>query len=238
MSLAMNLATRTFSTDPPVTAYFRPGSSDEDAINEVIDRHTYRRVKDGFDVEPGERWLDLGANVGAFALYCRLRGAAAVCYEPEPVCFSILEQNAPRFEKFNLAVTDKKDKHLTFYDSFNPDNHYRTTTFAVQRYKKLGEFANTFGGNLTGYSFDGVKMDIEGSEFGLIDKWLLPKTKKLVMEYHISRDRSWQNLAKRIKILKGKFTHVWHPKVLQDYIDSEGDVEIRFDQIIFCWGAK
>src|SRR5690349_1246697 len=109
----MKLAERNLGGTPPVIAYYRPGSSDEDVLKEVIDRHAYRRKKDGFEVELGERWLDLGANIGAFALYCRLHGARAVCYEPEPDCFSILEKNAPGFEKFNFAVTDKKEKYLT-----------------------------------------------------------------------------------------------------------------------------
>lgn len=67
----------------PITIFYRPESTDYDAIQEVNVKKAYRKLREGFDVYPGERWLDLGANVGAFAIYCRLKLATAVCYEPD-----------------------------------------------------------------------------------------------------------------------------------------------------------
>ena len=52
-----------------------PASSDELAIAEVHDKRAYRSPTRGFDVEPGEVWLDVGAHIGAFAFYAVLRGA-------------------------------------------------------------------------------------------------------------------------------------------------------------------
>jgi len=239
MNLAIkNLATRQLS--PTVTAYYRSGTSDQDALEEVIDRHAYARsrFRSGFDVKAGEMWLDLGANIGAFALYCRLKGARAICYEPEPTCFSILEKNAGEdFILVNKAVTNRTDNILTFYGSKTPTNHYRSTIIPVGRYQKIGQFYNVHASKMKGRNlkYDGIKMDIEGSEFGLIDEWLLPETKKLVMEYHISRDRSWKNLDHRLRIIKKHFEHVKYPKVLDDYIKLKGDLDIWFDQIVFAW---
>jgi FkbM family methyltransferase len=222
--------------DTDIDTYFRPNSSDVDVIREVCERKVYRKKTVGFDVEPGEHWLDLGANIGAFALYCRMRGAKATCFEPDPENFEVLKKNAPDFSLVNAAVTSLRQPKLCFFKSNNPDNHYRQTIIPVGRYKPAGEFHNVYAGRLNGVAFyDGVKMDIEGSEFGLIDYDLLPKTRKMVMEYHTSRDKSWEMLDVRLSMLKGKFKHVKYPKVLDDYIERKGDVDLRFDQVIFCW---
>lgn len=81
-----------------ITAHYRPHTSDERVLREVITKAAYRRTTLGFDVRPGEVWLDLGANIGAFALYCKTKRATAVCYEPDPDCFELLSLNVPEFE--------------------------------------------------------------------------------------------------------------------------------------------
>jgi FkbM family methyltransferase len=222
--------------DTDIVAYFRPNSSDVDVIREVCERKVYRKKTVGFDVEPGEHWLDLGANIGAFCLYCRMRGAEATAYEPDPENYAILEKNAPRFSLINAAVTSMDVPKLSFFKSNNPENHYRQTIIPVGRYVPAGEFHNVYAGRLNGVAcYDGVKMDIEGSEFGLIDYDMIPKTRKLVLEYHTSRDKDWKNLDARLNTLKTKFKHMKYPKVLDDYVERKGDVDLRFDQVVFCW---
>jgi FkbM family methyltransferase len=228
------LSDRLLDTD--IVAYFRPNSSDADVIREVCERRVYRKKTINFDVEAGEHWLDLGANIGAFALYCRMRGAEETGYEPDPDNYAILQKNAPRFSLINAAVTSIDKPRLCFFKSNNPENHYRQTIIPVGRYKPAGEFHNVYAGRLKGVTcWDGIKIDVEGSEFGLIDFDLIPKTRKLVMEYHTSRDKSWENLEKRLNKLKDMFKHVKYPKVLDDYVKQKGDIDLRFDQIIFCW---
>jgi FkbM family methyltransferase len=228
------LSDKLLGTD--IVAYFRPNSSDVDVIREVCERKVYRKKTVGFDVEPGEHWLDLGANIGAFALYCRMRGAKATCYEPDPDNYAVLQKNAPGFSLVNAAVTSIDVPKLNFFKSNNPDNHYRQTIMPVGRYKPAGEFFNIYAGRLPqSVIWDGIKMDIEGSEFGLIDYDLIPKTRKLVLEYHTSRDRDWKHLDERLNRLKAKFKFMKYPKVLDDYIERKGDVDLRFDQVVFCW---
>lgn len=230
----MNLATKTW--DGKWATKYRPGTTDVDVLTEVIDHHVYRRLRDGFVVKPGERWLDLGANIGAFALYCRMHGATVECWEPEPECFKILQLNAPGAELHNSAITTSHEPRLDFYTSKNPDNHYRTTIIPVSTYKPAGSFDNIYGSYLLGRKYDGVKLDVEGSEFGLIDEWLLPETNKLVMEYHHSRDKSAENMARRFKKLREHFKTVKYPKALDTYIESGGTAPLpRFDSIVFCW---
>lgn len=221
-------------------------SSDEQAIDEVLRRHSYRRVRDQFDVMPGETWLDLGANIGAFAFYCRLRGAKAVCFEPEPACFRLLERNTKGagFRLFMQAVTASKETLLAFSKSKNPQNNYRGTVCQVDSYIPCEPVANFYAGDLEkvsaqrwGQKFDGIKMDIEGAEGPILDQWLLPRCTKLVLEYHHSRDKSVEALAKRLHSIRQHFKFVKVPKAYNDVVVKTAAWP-RYDQLIFAWEPR
>jgi FkbM family methyltransferase len=229
-----------------VKLHYRPGTSDEGCIKEVIERRCYARRRAGFDVMPGERWLDLGANIGAFAAYAVLRGAVEVdCYEPEPECFEILTKNAAALSKYakvnlhNVAITNRKEPRLAFKKGRSPTDHYRATIMTENRLPELGALENRHGAFLKKLRYDGVKMDIEGSEFGLIDDDLLPRAGKLVMEYHYGRDRkNLTNLAERLARLERRFTSVWVPGFVQRDLDAGvEEYSGMFDSMIFCSGG-
>jgi FkbM family methyltransferase len=225
-----------------ITAYFRPGTSDAFVLDEVIEARIYRRKRINFDVEKGEHWLDLGANIGAFAIYCKLRGAKATCYEPDPACFHILQLNAPSFSIHPLAVTDRDESSIPFWKGKLSNNFSKATSIPSLNLPRhsSGELPNMHASLLMNEEFDGIKMDIEGSEGGLIDQWLLPKTQKLCMEYHSSRDKSIPNLKRRLEILKEKFKIVDYPPEFDRIIAAGGNTSYEgsqltyFDRMIFC----
>lgn len=232
-----------------VLVYYRSGerpegSSDEQALEEVLVKKVYRRVRMGFDVFPGERWLDLGANIGAFAVYCRQRWATAECYEPDPECFKILKLNAPSFELHNAAVTAFGTPTVEFRKSDNPENNYRGTVIAggvhvPSRYVNTAPVKNVRINTLMGLEYDGIKMDIEGSEGPLLDYAPLPRCSKLVLEYHTSRDSSVKNLKRRLAYLKKSFEVVHYPSAYDEVISARVETYApRFDQLIFCMGAR
>lgn len=252
-----------------VTAYYRAGvgepSSDEQALEEVLVKKAYRRIRSGFDVMPGEQWIDLGANIGSFAMYCASRGAAMVsCFEPEPECFKILMKNIEANRKlaekksglsssrgrlslynaYNTAVTAQRGDIIHFKKSANPQNHYRGTTLsnAPGNYIECPPVKNLYAGKLLEMfpgGVDGIKMDIEGSEARILDEWLLPITTKLVLEYHTSRDSDVGNLADRLEEIREHFNYVKYPKVFDDVIKRGDDhYRPRFDSLIFAWGRK
>lgn len=223
-------------------AWYRPGTSDEDALREVLERKAYRRVRDRFDVQPGERWLDLGANIGAFALYCASRGATAVCYEPMRDCFEVLERNLRAgSQAHQRAVTVGTGDYVRFFTSKNPVNHWRGTVVPVVGYEQVGyDVPNHCATFLQAESYNGVKMDIEGSEGPLIDYWMLPACSKLVMEYHTSRNPYLIPLRHRVAILEKKFRHVHISNSMRKAIENKAlDLyQPKFDELIFCWEPK
>ncbi len=235
----MKLEPATFG-DPPIKAYFRPESSDERALKEVIDSHVYRRVRANFDVQPGEHWLDLGANIGAFALYCAQRGATAECYEPDDACFEVLEKNVGKRKGFILrkaVVTASSAKELSIFSSPKAGEFYRNTTFARHGYKDGRLVKNVNASGLFKRKFDGVKMDIEGSEGPLLDAGLVPNCKKLCMEYHTSIDSSIENYIKRMKLLRSKFANLQCAEHEMLKAKERGLTHYKpfLDRMLFAW---
>jgi FkbM family methyltransferase len=226
-----------------IRVFYRPDTSDERVLKEVIDKRCYRRPSVGFEIETGEKWLDLGANIGAFAVYCRIQGATAVCYEPEPVCFSVLLKNAPEFKCYNTAITNSRDRSLEFWMSKDQTNCYRGSCIPskAKNSRKLlpDKISNLYGGILRKQSYDGVKLDIEGSEGGLIDDWLLPKTQKLCLEYHLSRDPDLRKLDRRLKILRQRFHIVSYNPELDRLVGSGKRYGKSWnDRVIWCCDPK
>jgi len=239
--MANKLKRGTFGKDK-VKAYYRPGTSDENALIEVINKKAYRRGSVDFDVEPGEHWLDLGANVGAFALYAKSKGATAECYEPMPDCFEILQKNVPEFKLHNTAVTNLPDQELTFYAPRREKDKYRSTLLPRKgKYPQVTVF-NVHASTLQrrkGKGFDGIKMDIEGSEFGLIDDGLLPKADKLVLEYHLTRDNSLPHLVQRVRKLRKLYKNVAYcPELGRLIKKGTGTGRTYFDRCIYCWELR
>ncbi len=214
-------------------------SGDERILEEVLERREYQKPRIGFDVEPGELWLDLGANIGAFALYCKSRKAKAVCFEPDAGNFKLLRKNVPSFECHQKAVTAQKTSEVTFFISEARPSHARGTTVHVKGYTAV-TVPNMYAGDVASIAaFDGVKMDVEGSEAALLDKWLIPPCKKLVLEYHTSRDDSVANLKRRLKILKSKFHNVsYRPEYDRAIASGAETFKSHCDRLIFAWEPK
>ena len=216
---------------------YRPGTSDERVLQEVTIGAIYRRSKPfHFDVEPGEHWLDLGANIGAFALYCKLRGATAECYEPDPECFEILRANVPDFECYNAVVTVSREPSMPFWKGKSETDFYRGTCYPTKGLPRHpnGEVINYSGEFLKAKTYDGVKMDIEGSEGPLLDAGYFPTCKKFCMEYHLSRDPSMENLRRRLDFLKSRFRLVHYPPEFERLMAQGGNAKTFFDRMVYC----
>lgn len=223
-----------------IAAWYRPGTTDVNALIEVLDKRAYRRASVGFDVERGEHWLDLGANIGAFALYCKSKGATCVSYEPDPECYKVLTKNVPNYvDRINAAVSVHSEKTLTLHKPNDPRDQYRGTLLA-RRNAHAVEVKNVSAISLFERArYDGAKMDIEGTEHDLLDLWAMPRAEKLVFEYHLSRDNSLSNLRRRFLMLKRHYKNVVAcPELMRLVRKGSGTGRTYYDRCIYCWGLK
>lgn len=216
--------------------HIREGTGDKAVIDEVVTKYGYRRSQIDFDVKRGEVWLDLGANIGAFAEYCRLQKAKhVISYEPDRSCYTLLEETTV-YECHQKCVTGFSHRFISFYQHSNTDNFSRGSIHELRNHRSKTKVLNVNIADLCDQKFDGIKMDIEGSEFSILDSGKLPKCSKLVLEYHTSRDSSVSNLRRRLSFLQKVFKHVKYPPEY-DRVFKSGVTEFKsfFDRLIFCW---
>lgn len=144
------------------------------------------------DAPPIKRILDLGANVGAFAIWAHAQWPEAeiLCYEPHPDAFKLLEENTDHLGSLvrlhNVAiVTDPQASHVKLYEG--KDWGYNSVQENLN--PKSGAVWNVpifSAWNLP--SADIMKVDIEGGEFGVFTAYRhLPFA--LLLEWHDPQDR-------------------------------------------------
>jgi len=242
----------TLNTGENIKLYYREGSTDESVIRETLDKHTYRLVRKPFDVEPGEVWLDLGANIGIFAVWCGIHGASCYSVEPAQSNYQILKLNMGSIRDVTdltmvaarAAVVADGLRELKIYHPKQENNHWRYTAYPVAGMKEY-EIAPSipikalstpaFIPQLCSRIWDGIKCDIEGGEFPIMDGPGFPPCKKLVLEYHFSRgSKSMDDFHTRMDRLRKDYHIHYHP-----HLDRmEGDYKGRYDKNIFCWNKK
>jgi FkbM family methyltransferase len=124
--------------------------------------------------EPGTTFVDVGANLGMYALVARHYGFNTIAVEPEPRHAAFLERNAAVYGKvLSVALSDEPGALPLYFDAANPG---ATSLFADPSYAKSenvvpvrtftdlaaqGEFGDTKLLRL-------IKIDVEGFETNVI----------------------------------------------------------------------
>ena len=85
--------------------------------------------------------LDIGANVGSFALWASLRwpGSTIHCFEPNPGTFAYLKRNTaanPRIHINNAAIYPAAEKKLTFYSRFAGDGEAGLAAYSNETFRE------------------------------------------------------------------------------------------------------
>jgi len=164
-------------------------------ISEIVARDTYR-----FRAKPGDRVMDIGANVGVFTTLCAVNGAQVTAYEPHPEAYLILLDTIQRSGiqdrvipkqmavwthsgqcAYHPGKTPAHSHPGQTWDSYNgavvwPDNSGPANMACVS-------FEDAIGLE----DWDCVKMDIEGAEFELLltaPLEALLRIKYLTLELH------------------------------------------------------
>ena len=212
----------------------RPNTTDEKVIDEVFKRNSYDKPKVNFRVCDGkESWLDLGGNIGTFSLIVLSRGGRVVTCEPEPSNLKLLETNlSVNFPKTDgrwiilpVAVSSQPSgKMLDLYICKGDYNKYRHTLKPVRGRKTLRVKNMNIHDLLSEYSFDCIKMDIEGAEIDILETLVHTDYRKygihkLVLEYSFDVDRSIPRFLGIINELKKHFSTVFYTKVNPDELE-------------------
>lgn len=163
--------------------YYRPDTQDWNIIKEACGG-LYTKY---FDVEAGETWFDIGANIGAFTCYAISKGALVYAFEPYGPNFTMLSNNValnfsdakPDVHLVNAGLTnDGRRIELSIDD----DNYGNCSEFRQSEKRFLGSSlpANMLN-NYTDYC---IKIDTEGAEHEIIRELDLTKVQKIVFEWH------------------------------------------------------
>lgn len=182
----------------------------------ILEQFNDRNYYEDFIDKNDKVILDLGANIGLFAIHVAPFAERIVCFEPTPTHFKLLAQLTKEFKNIELveAAVAPTTGPITFYT--NPSN---TTTnslayregfaFEVQGYS-LKDIAESF--NLQKIDF--LKMDIEGSEDYVLNdetvNYMLQNIPKVLIEfhhnYHLDTER-YKTIFENAGFTVNKFMH-------------------------------
>lgn len=187
----------------------RAGTSDERVVREVVEKDCYQHRD--FKIEAGETWIDLGGNIGAFAVLAASRGASVVSYEPDPSNADMLKTNMRKngFDPvvYHAAVVHDDTPGVTL--NLWPDG--QSWRNSVVRAKRGSIPITVFAHNFFNIAMpnDCVKMDIEGSEIAILEHWPEDfRVRKLIGEYSFDVDDSVPRMLACMDRLKKVFRTV------------------------------
>lgn len=211
---------------------------DEQIAKEVCAKQVYRRPRLGFTVKPGERWLDLGGNIGAFAIWAARIGAQVTTVEACKANVDMIDHNLRLNGLFaevihGFASNTGSGTTRVIYNSATPG---RSGKWASEtKHTAVEEVPNVDIPKLVASGkFDGVKIDIEGGEFAILDhpKMRWKGVSKVALEYHYRFDKSCANARRRIAPLLERFKRRSVSKQTLEGDEWGGWV----DEVMLFWG--
>jgi FkbM family methyltransferase len=207
--------------------YIREETTDPKVIIEVFTTNVYEKPKIDFYIEPQDKWLDLGGNIGTFSLLALSRGCSVVTCEPEPENVDILEKNLTlnfpggAWEIIPMAVTTKRDNSIDFYPCNGEYNKYRHTIYPKRGRSKTSVPNIHIDDLLSGTYIDSIKIDIEGAEIDILehltpDDYAKNGIRKMVFEYSFDVDSYIPRFLAIINKLRQYFSVVHYTKVKEN----------------------
>jgi FkbM family methyltransferase len=192
----------------------RKGTSDFKAIKEVVIDKSYQRR--GFVPQAGETWIDVGANCGAFAVWAAALGANVIAFEPDPDNASIARTNIETNRFNRLAIVH--DTGLTADEATGEAALHRNTAngnlWRNSLFKKWqgGEAIKVKTEPIEPYWNQNycIKLDAEGVEMPILEKYAERKVAKLVFEWSFDIDKSLGRFEGVIARLKQAYQSVYY----------------------------
>jgi FkbM family methyltransferase len=181
--------------------WYRPDYSDFKTFREVLERKTY--LKRGMTIQSGEKWMDAGANVGAFSLLACSLGAKVTAYEPDPENCELIARNLSlngfTAEIKQVALVPDETKYVRLYIG-NNNNVWRNSI--VKKWNEKSIAVKCLNFDAEAKLVDNAKIDIEGAEMPILET--TTKTfDKMVYEWSFDVDarlpRLWSVLDAQMK---------------------------------------
>lgn len=188
----------------------RPDSSDEKTIIEVVEKGAY--LKKWFQVLPGENWLDLGGNIGAFTVLAASKGAIVKAYEPDPFnCMMIkknLELNGLKADVIQAAVVSDQRTEVTL-NLWPKGQSWRNSIVRNKRGTTPLKVPAVNVFQILKEKPYNVKMDIEGAEIEILKAWPgTTGTPKLVFEWSFDVDKKTETIKAALAALRKEFKNI------------------------------
>jgi FkbM family methyltransferase len=148
----------------------------------------------GLVPQKGEHVIDIGANIGVFALWASSKGASVTCYEPGPDTFDCLVRNAAGrpIEVMHAAVVGHSHSGGMVRLYLHEERSTRNTLLGreIGSGQELTSHVDVPAVSIDKVLADGcdlLKVDCEGAEFDIfdgIDVAVLRQTQRVVVEFH------------------------------------------------------
>ncbi|MEL7833623.1 FkbM family methyltransferase [Fodinibius sp. Rm-B-1B1-1] len=178
------------------TTYFRIPEKELFRLRNIFDDHEYS-LPGNYSLQDNAVIVDIGANIGAFALYARQwnKSADIFCFEPNPLVRSMLEANTKNINgitKEFCALGDSAGELTLFQHPYNTGA--TTTSRKVAGANEVNVEVKEAGKALKEKGIkkiDVLKIDTEGAEIPILKGMseLLADTKIIMLEYHTEEDR-------------------------------------------------
>lgn len=163
--------------------------------------------------------LDIGGNVGQFSITMvnMTKVKQIDVLEPNPEIYSLLEQNTkyyPQINLFNVGV-GKKGSRTFYFKEHKSSTGSIVKSNANDDQSSLKKIKINLTDNLAGMTkrskYDLIKIDVEGSEYEVIENLKGVETKYLYMEISANREKSFLSSDIFVLIEKrlGKFNILW-----------------------------
>jgi len=167
--------------------YLRPNTYDSYIVNE---QESYFKL---INPTKEDRWLDIGANIGAFASFLAPLVKSVICIEPEPENFKRLTMNIKLNSVVNAdllqkAVVGNNDKTRTFHvlKHSNKGLHSLISRSDVAEQEEIKVECVKLGKLIKDYDINKIKLDVEGAEYEILISADLSNIEELIMEYHFT----------------------------------------------------
>lgn len=162
--------------------------------------------------------LDIGANVGSFAIWANLRWPKSTihAYEPQPQTFELLTLNVRAFTNINCrhcAVYPSENDTEPFWSRYPGDGEagltaYMGNIFRELRQEQIIDVPILHPRELP--TADIIKVDVEGGEAAILETMDTQRTSLILLEYHdIENRNALEKLLGEDFILEHEASYDW-----------------------------